>query len=293
MNIEENQTLAKWIGIHAKQRPDVAAITIANQVTNYGELYERVARTCSGLADIGIKKGDVVGVQLPNCLEFVVASLAIATRGAIMQTLHMPCRTNELRGLLVDSNAKAVIVTNAEKDSRANDVISIRGDLSGLKEVVVVGGAMTGTAGGAVSKTDIRVVDDSEKILDADTDGSLQVRGPSVFDGYLNRPDENTAAFTTDGWFRTSDLATIDRQGYLSITGRVKELINRGGVKFNPAEVEEVLNCHPAIESCAIIPVSDVELGERGCLCVRLNDQHDLTLEDVKTALVEFGMAGE
>jgi non-ribosomal peptide synthetase component E (peptide arylation enzyme) len=62
-------------------------------------------------------------------------------------------------------------------------------------------------------------------------------------------------------------------------------------VKFNPVEVEEVLNRHPAIENCTIIPLADIQLGERGCLCVKLNDHHDLTLGDVKTTLSKFGMA--
>ena len=75
--------------------------------------------------------------------------------------------------------------------------------------------------------------------LAADVEGELQVRGASVFPGYLNNPDANAEAFTSEGWFRTGDLATIDDQGNLTITGRSKDIINRGGVKYNPADIEK------------------------------------------------------
>ena len=147
------------------------------------------------------------------------------------------------------------------------------------------------TAGPAVPKTELRVIDESGQVLASGQEGTLQVRGPSLFRGYLNRPDETARAFDDDGWFDTGDLAILDDDGFMSITGRIKELINRGGVKFNPIEVEEILNKLAQIEQCAIISVADPDLGERACLYVQLSPGTALTLDDVKAALDAAGMA--
>ena len=69
----------------------------------------------------------------------------------------------------------------------------------------------------------------------------MQARGASVFEGYLDNAEATAAAFTADGWFRTGDLARLDAAGNLEITGRLKDVINRGGVKFNPADVEAII----------------------------------------------------
>ena len=100
-------------------------------------------------------------------------------------------------------------------------------------------------------------------------DGELQVRGPLTFSGYYNNPEANANAFTADGWFRTGDLAE-QRGKYFAITGRIKDVINRGGVKFNPADVEALLDAHPQILQSAIVPMPDAVLGEKACAFVTL-----------------------
>ena len=100
-------------------------------------------------------------------------------------------------------------------------------------------------------------------------EGELQVRGPLLFSGYLNNPEN---PFTPDGWFRSGDLA--ERRGeYFAITGRSKDVINRGGVKFNPADVEMLLDSHPKILHSAIVPMPDAVLGEKACAFVVLRDK--------------------
>ena len=147
------------------------------------------------------------------------------------------------------------------------------------------------TAGRASEATELRVVDAESNVLPAGEEGELQVRGPSVFAGYLNNQAETDAAFAGDGWFRTGDLAVLDTAGFLSLTGRVKEIINRGGVKYNPVDIEAILSEIEAIEACAIVPYPDPELGERACLCVQLRDGKTLTLEMVTGLLNERGIA--
>ena len=89
----------------------------------------------------------------------------------------------------------------------------------------------------------------------------IQVKGPNVFSGYWERPEENTEAFV-DGWFRTGDLGAIDPEGYLSIVGRAKELIISGGFNVYPREVEEVISEYEPIQECAVVGVPDEEWGE-------------------------------
>src|SRR5581483_5575973 len=112
----------------------------------------------------------------------------------------------------------------------------------------------TTTAGSASPGTELRITSPDGASVPPDTEGELEVHGSSVFRGYLDNPAANAAAFTADGWFRTGDLAVLDAAGHVRITGRLKDLVNRGGVKINPADVEALLNEHPAILESAIAP---------------------------------------
>ncbi|MCP4315565.1 MAG: AMP-binding protein [Hyphomicrobiales bacterium] len=147
------------------------------------------------------------------------------------------------------------------------------------------------TAGRASEATELRTVDGDGNLLPAGKEGELQVRGASVFAGYLNNAVETDAAFAGDGWFRTGDLAILDAAGFLTLTGRVKEVINRGGVKYNPLDIEAILTGLDAIEACAIVPYPDADLGERACLCVQLHNGNSLTLEQVTDLLHDQGIA--
>ena len=147
------------------------------------------------------------------------------------------------------------------------------------------------TTGRATAGTELRIVSDDDLVLSPDEEGELQVRGLSVCAGYLHKPEESGKAFTGDGWFKTGDTAVIDECGNLKITGRTKSLINRGGVKYNPVEIEELVNGLQQVSQCAILPVPDEVLGERACIVVVLDEGKTLTLEDVCTALDSAGIA--
>ena len=110
-----------------------------------------------------------------------------------------------------------------------------------------------------------RVCDADDEPLPPGEEGGLQIRGASVFDGYHGNDEASTAAFAVDGWYRTGDRAVIDETGAVTITGREKDLINRGGVKINPADVEEAIERHPDIVQSAVVPMPDAVLGERAC----------------------------
>jgi acyl-coenzyme A synthetase/AMP-(fatty) acid ligase len=147
------------------------------------------------------------------------------------------------------------------------------------------------STGRAATGMRLRVVDPEGNDLPSGVEGELQARDSSVFTSYLNDQQASKAAFTEDDWFKTGDLATIDTDGYLRITGRTKEIINRGGIKYNPAEVEAILANHPAIAMCAIVPVPDPTLGERACLCVQTTPGHTITLEEACKLLDDNKMA--
>ena len=104
----------------------------------------------------------------------------------------------------------------------------------------------------------------------------MAVRGPSVVDEYLGNPAATEAAFR-DGWFRTGDVGRLSADGYLSLVGRVKELINRAGEKISPYEVEDVLLGHPAVAEAAAYPVPDEKYGETVGVVVVVRDDQPAT----------------
>jgi oxalate---CoA ligase len=122
-------------------------------------------------------------------------------------------------------------------------------------------GARKSGSVGPGTNVDVAIMDDGGKLLQVGTQGEVVVRGETVMQGYYRNPEANKAAFT-NGWFRTGDLGILDSDGYLRITGRIKELINRGGEKISPMEVDAVLLSDPAVAEAASFGVPDPIYGE-------------------------------
>jgi non-ribosomal peptide synthetase component E (peptide arylation enzyme) len=114
--------------------------------------------------------------------------------------------------------------------------------------------------------------------------GELAARGPSVFTGYYRAPEDNARIFTARGFYRTGDQGYIDADGYIHITGRLKDIIQRGGEAVVPTEIEELVAEHPAVARVAVVAMPDVRLGERACACVVLTPGAKLALD----GLVDF-----
>lgn len=142
-----------------------------------------------------------------------------------------------------------------------------------------------GTDGRALTGVRLRVTDESGTELPPGTEGNYEILTPTLFDGYLERPDLTAEAMTPDGWYRTGDLATLDASGFLRITGRVKDVINRGGEKIPVAEVEQLLHEHPAVADVAIVAMPDERLGERACAFVVLEEGEELGFEETQKYL--------
>jgi len=480
-----DDTLSKWLERHATATPDAPAIRHGDTVISYGELKRKVGNLAGALAALGVAKGEVVSIQLPNVPEFLIAYLAIASLGAVMSTIHMPYRAAEIETLLAHAKSRAVICLSAAKDYPAAEVMLAlksklplldhvialgapvegtlslgeliahdrepeeiaeppvasdpflllftsgttsapkavplsyhnmlsnarlgapehrvtaadrilsaapfshlyglysfhvamavgaetlvlpvftppdlaqtiergrptalwtapahvaaclgtglfdRHDLSSLKLAIVSGSAcppelargfaakakncavtqlwgMTETQGALYTRpgdplevsatsagrpspgTEVRVADLDDRPLAAGVEGELQVRGCLLFPGYLDNPAANAASFTADGWFRSGDLAVQDEAGNVRITGRIKDVINRGGVKYNPLDVELLLDKHPKVAQAAIVPIPDSVLGEKACAFVVPKPGAAPTLRELCDYLSEHAIA--
>jgi len=121
---------------------------------------------------------------------------------------------------------------------------------------------------GVAAGPEVAIMDEQGKLLERGATGEIVIRGPNVTAGYENNPKANAEAYS-DGWFRTGDQGVLDADGYLSITGRLKEIISRGGEKISPREVDEVLMDHPAVHQVVTFGIPHEKLGEEvGALVV-------------------------
>jgi cyclohexanecarboxylate-CoA ligase len=444
-------TLWTLVERRARDAPEAAALLFGEARWSNAEFRERAARIAGGLRALGIGRGDVVAVQLPNIPEYLASYAAVCALGAVMQTIHMPYRRAELQMLLSHSRARAFICLSRFKEEQpaaearsmalpdlthvieveklpdakletaeacgpddrflllytsgttdnpkgvplayagflANARVSVpelelgpadvllsaaplthlyglfvyhvalqsgaamsllpvftppdlavaiekhratgvfagpahfkpmldsglldRHDLSSVKFVCLSGSAVApalaaavetklkargrgctiqlwgmselqagaycrprdtaevrhGSAGAASPGTELRIVDDAGNTLPAGSEGRLQVRGVSVFAGYLENPAATAEAFTSDGWFETGDTGRLSAGGHLQLTGRVKEIINRGGVKYSPVDIEVILDGVPGVTRCAVVPYPDAALGEKACVFIQ------------------------
>ena len=484
MNRLQDRTLTEWLRGNAEKRPQAVAVETATEKLTYEALWQNVCRLCSGLARLGVEKGDVVAGRLPNTMDYITLFLAVAARGGIFQTLHMAYRHKELGMLLADSKAKVAFIATTADDTELNGApLVLQKSLPDLHAIVAVGDPLPGartyaeltatearaddlvqtttddlylllytsgttsrpkgvphsyrnflnnalyaseelqldssarilslaamthlyglftlhlslasgatttllpkfnphtllsnlpslkpsavfaapahfaplvssgalnshhlhsvrllclsgatvppmlaqalsttlhdgaviqlwgmselqagafgrpddpyekrihTAGRASPQLSLRVTSFSDEALPAGTEGALEAKGFSVFKGYWHNDEETKKAFTDDGWFRTGDLAVIDDDGFITLTGRTKELINRGGVKYNPVEVELLVSKLDAVESCAVVGLPDPVLGERACVCVKLAGDKNVSLAEITNALSQAGLA--
>ncbi len=139
----------------------------------------------------------------------------------------------------------------------------------------------SGMIGLPVSSTEISIRDDDDHDVDLGNVGEICIRGPQVMAGYWNRPDETAKVMTSDGFFRTGDMGYMDREGYVKIVDRKKDMILVSGFNVYPNEVEEVASMHPGVLECAAVGVADANSGEAVKLFVVKKDP-ELTEADLK-----------
>ncbi len=477
-----HETPQQWLAAWARTRPEAPAVIAPGRRLSYAELHDQALRVAAGLLDLGLRRGDAIGIQLPNVPEFLIAYHGVQMMGGVLTLLHMPYRAGKLAPLLDHGGVKAVIcqgalptydapatmlglgdtvptlkqvivcgdppggatafsallaaqaremeapsaadpavlaftsgtssapkavvhpyrtmacnhkIYAAEFGIRADDVVlsappfshiyglcvanmtlhagaanalmaayspdAFAGSIgdAGVSMVfcgpahmlaAIKGGQMTAPVGaslrsivfagsacppGLIAETEgicanatghqmfgmtetlmqtatpldasadvrhhsigvanpaheMRVIGADGAVLPPGQEGELQFRGPTLFSGYFDNAEATREALRPDGWFHTGALAEIDRAGNVVMTGRVKDIINRGGIKINPLDVETLVDAHPAVMLSAIVPMPDEIMGEKACLFVQLRPDLSLTLEDVLAWLGEHNVA--
>jgi cyclohexanecarboxylate-CoA ligase len=471
--IWNGDTVPRWLSRFAGETPDKPAIVAAAETLTYREAWRRAQRLARAFTALGLRKGDVIAVQLPNVPEFMIAYFAATMMGAVLAPMHMPYRAREMEPLLRHARARLAICGGAVDDYvPAETLLTLKQTVDTLSQVVTVGpdhpGALSlqqmiaagpfedirnpgvaadpailcftsGTSaepkavvhssytmlannrlcgplyaleaddillsgapfthafgicivnfalsagatqlllpafrpdllvetitarrptmlftapahiaacakaglleradfsslrlvtisgsvcppqlaralqerlpsgkvmqmwgmtelfmglntrlddpdavrcesiGRPTPGTELRLVDErGEPVADGEP-GELVVRGPSVFAGYYDHAERNDGVFR-DGWFRTGDLACRDARGNFRITGRLKDLINRGGIKINPADVEAVIDKHPKVLQSAIVPMPDEVMGEKACAFIVPQPRETVSFEEI------------
>ncbi len=164
----------------------------------------------------------------------------------------------------------------------------------GMTETASVCATMSGPvfdlkpmAAGIISPIiDLRTVDSAGNVLPSGSDGEIQLRGVTITPGYWQRDDLTEEAFTPDGWLRTGDLGSVDADGFLHITGRIKEIVIRGGENIAPAEIENVAYRHSSVKEVAVFGVPDDAMGEELAMVCHPQAGSALTEDELRAHLV-------
>ena len=138
-----------------------------------------------------------------------------------------------------------------------------------------------GRVGGPLPGVDVRLVGEDGRVVRPGVPGELEVRGPGVFDEYWRQPEATREAFH-DGWFRTGDVAVVERDAYRLLGRTSIDIIKSAGHKISALEIEDALRDHPAIAECAVVGVDDEEWGQRVCAAVELRSPGPLTLAELE-----------
>ncbi len=139
---------------------------------------------------------------------------------------------------------------------------------------------------GTSAGPDIAIMNEAGKILASGERGEIVIKGPNIFAGYENNADANVSAFS-GAWFRTGDLGYLDNDGYLTISGRLKEIINRGGEKISPREVDDVIQAHPAIDQVVTFAIEHAKLGEEVAAVVVFKEGRSVEPSEIRAFATE------
>ena len=191
--------------------------------------------------------------------------------------------------LFISGSAPLLIETFQQWRERTGHTILER---YGMSETIILssnpyhdGERRGGTVGLPLPGISIRVRDDQGRDLPVGETGSIEVKGPNVFKGYWRMPEKTRDEFTADGYFRTGDVGRFDKDGYLTIVGRSKDLIISGGLNVYPAEVESYINEIPGVAESAVVGVPHPDFGEVGVAVVVPRPGSGLKADDVLSPL--------
>ena len=219
----------------------------------------------------------------------------------LMDLVHHPdlAKYNNLPTLRLFLCGGATVPEQLVRDARANLPNALVSPLWGMSECGGVSNCPPGAPEEKYLETDglpcggmeLKVVGADLMPLPPGAEGELLVRGPMVAKGYYRLPELTAELFLADGFFRTGDQARMDDDGYVKITGRIKDLIIRGGVNISPVDIESVLFSHPKVHNAAVIGKPDDRLGERICAFIIPVEGEMVSLHEVKEWMATSGLA--
>jgi acyl-CoA synthetase (AMP-forming)/AMP-acid ligase II len=237
-----------------------ALIAPGGPTVTYSSLHEQVERLAGYLQRAGISRSDRIALVLPNGtdgLRFIrscSSALAPATMAELERRFGVPVL--EAYGM---TEASHQIATNPLPPAERKP----------------------GTVG-LGSNVEIGIMDKKGHLLPPEAQGEVVIRGANVFSGYEENPEANISSFA-NGWFRTGDKGILDRQGYLRLVGRIKELIVRGGEKIAPLEIDQVLQLHPAVAEVATFGMElEITVDQRLEGAARVGPHKTSTLQDIE-----------
>ena len=144
---------------------------------------------------------------------------------------------------------------------------------------------VAGSVGETVPGVEVQIRDMNGATLGTGEEGEICIKGPNIMKGYLDNPSETEGAFWPDGWYRSGDVGILDKDGYLFIVDRIKDMIITGGENVYPREVEEVLYMRPEVREAAVIGIPDREWGERVIAFIVAKEGHSLDVPAMKSFL--------
>ncbi|XP_051797290.1 medium-chain acyl-CoA ligase ACSF2, mitochondrial-like [Acanthochromis polyacanthus] len=185
-----------------------------------------------------------------------------------------PCPAELMRKLKTDMNMKEIMAVYGTTENSPLTFLGFPLDNEELK---------INTVGCIMSHTEAKVVNpDTGEIVPLGVTGELMIRGSCVMHGYWNDPEKTKEAISTDRWYKTGDIASLNSLGYCRIEGRIKDMIIRGGENIYPAEIEQFLFKHPKVQEVQVVGVKDERLGEQVCACIRLKVGQTSSAEEIR-----------
>ncbi len=185
-----------------------------------------------------------------------------------------PCPIKVMRDVIEKMHMSEICITYGQTEASPGCTMSKTTD--GID-------ARVNTVGGAMYGVECRIVDpDTGKELPDNTDGEFVARGYNIMKGYYKMPQATAIAIDEDGWLHTGDLARRTPEGYFKITGRIKDMIIRGGENIYPKEIEDFIYTHPKVKDVQVIGVPDEQYGEEIMACVIPKDGETLTEDEIK-----------
>lgn len=262
------------VGIHA-MLAEVGATCIWMDAFDPEEALRLVERERVTVA-LGVPPQLMAILNHPGLKKYDLSSLRI------FNTAGAPMPAEGIRRLKAEVGCGFITVWGASE--------SVGGPVTRPDDPPELGATTVGRAGDP--SVEIVAFDEArENILPPGQPGEMAIRGPFVHVGYFKDPELTSRSFHRDGWFFTGDSIAIDENGYITFISRIKDIINRGGEKISPREVEEHLYAHPKVLAVAMVGMPDQRLGERNCIYIVPRPGETLRLEEVVSFLQERGLA--